>query len=100
MDKKIRVSLDMNDFRNLIAGDILKKDGAEICLQDIGYPMMQEALDSQIRRYTKLRATSAPNVCEIKPCANDRCKAVVLRRKDTNYPEYCLGCYKELDKKS
>lgn len=44
----IRVVLDERDFRDLIAGKVIKKDGVEIALQDIGYHVMARALKDEI----------------------------------------------------
>ena len=39
-----RISLTDSDFRTLISGGIVKQDGVEIALQDIGYDRMKSII--------------------------------------------------------
>jgi hypothetical protein len=36
----MRIVLTEDDFKTLVSGEVVKQDGAEIILQDIGWPMM------------------------------------------------------------
>lgn len=40
-----RVLFDENDFRVLVNGGIVQKDGVEIALQDIGFNLMEQLID-------------------------------------------------------
>lgn len=46
-----RVSLDEYDFQTLVRGGIVRKDGAEILLRDIGYPLMHQILIKEMERF-------------------------------------------------
>ena len=39
-----RISLNEDDFKRLVGGGIVKKEGVEIALKDIGFPQMGKAL--------------------------------------------------------
>lgn len=39
-----KVSLDEHDFRTLVRGGIVRKDGAEILLRDIGWDLMENEI--------------------------------------------------------
>ena len=49
MGKPKRVVFTEKDFRVLISGGIVKQNGVEIILQDIGFAKMQEVLNSVIK---------------------------------------------------
>ena len=42
-----KILLDEKDFETLISGGIIKKDGVEIALQDIGYNLMYQIIDKE-----------------------------------------------------
>ena len=55
-----RVLLDANDFKKLIKGGIVKQNGVEVALQDIGYELMAHeirlaSMDSNINQITITR---------------------------------------------
>mgnify|MGYP001070776318 CR=1 FL=1 len=44
----MRIRLDEKDFKALIAGEAIEKDGAKIILADIGYHRMLSLIESQM----------------------------------------------------
>lgn len=48
MIPEVRISLDYDDFEALVNGREVVKNGARIILNDIGFPMMWEAIDKAV----------------------------------------------------
>lgn len=48
--KKKKILLEEEDFRALIAGKIIKKEGFELMLSDIGYNYMLQIISNQMKK--------------------------------------------------
>ncbi len=44
MENPIRIRLSESDFKTLVSGGIVKQDGVEIILQDIGFDQMRKSV--------------------------------------------------------
>ena len=106
---EIRVSLDHEDFKKLISGGIVCKDGAKILLQDIGYHMMYESLYDEMlgKGYNMIKPLQLLEIPkegsyrthESIRCENKECENMVIRKLGASYPTFCSECSRVLDKK-
>jgi len=59
---KAKVILNYDDFKTLISGGIVKKDGVNIILSDIGYDNMINAILMEYRKSNNISEDENPGI--------------------------------------
>lgn len=59
---KAKVILNYDDFKTLISGEIVKKDGVNIILSDIGYDNMINAILMEYRKSNNISEDENPGI--------------------------------------
>jgi hypothetical protein len=106
---EVRISLDAEDFKTLIAGGIVNKDvdGVKILLKDIGYSVMYDLLYREMagKGFVMVKPSdqeemqiNSNRTHEMVNCESKGCPNIFMRKVGSNCPTMCDTCKRNIDK--